>query len=293
MGKEGAFLLEPQYDGVHVRCDRPALVYVLRKSGSWTRKWGVVTSDGRVAATTTFSDIRHPESPHHDLILLCGDKRWGLVNVRTLTTAIPISYDRIDVWGRDLYAAWSGKHVGLVTAAGEWRLPVAAMVDSLPSSLRNNHGPIHAKSGIGLISGDGEIALPCRYEDVGSISEGLVPAKQGGRWGYVNLDGKWIVPPRYEEAGAFLNGFAAVRQDGRVGLIDKRSKVRVPFRYADAGYVLNDRFPFADEKDGKRLWGVADLAGNTILPSEYDCVEWIDLEPGTTRYHGKPGWSEF
>ncbi|NLX13251.1 MAG: WG repeat-containing protein [Phycisphaerales bacterium] len=159
--------------------------------------------------------------------------------------------------------------------------------------MESGYGVVRGRSGVGVIDTQGRIVVAMEYEDAGILSEGLVPAKQGGRWGYVNLDGKWIVPPRYEEAGAFLNGFAAVRQDGRVGLIDKRSKVRVPFRYADAGYVLNDRFPFADEKDGKRLWGVADLAGNTILPSEYDCVEWIDLEPGTTRYHGKPGWSEF
>ena len=84
-----------------------------------------------------------------------------------------------------------------------------------------------------------------------------------------------------------------MRQDGQVGLIDKGGKVRVPFRYADAGYVFERRFPVAVEKDEKRRWGVADLAGNTILPPDYDCVEWIDLAPGTTRYHGNPGWFEY
>ena len=134
---------------------------------------------------------------------------------------------------------------------------------------------------------DGRIALACRYEDVGSLSEGLVAAKQDGRWGYVNLAGEWVVPLRFEEAGTFLNGFAAVRLDGKVGLIGKNGTFRVPCQYADAGYVLDGRFPAARKLDGKRIWGIVDLEGQVVLPLDYDCVEWIDLAPGSTRYHGK------
>ena len=237
--------------------------------------------------------------------------KWGLANLgEDKSLLLPVEHDGVDAWGSrtmldevdaaptrpGLVKASKGGMLALFGVDGHPILPWESATTELPSDhlpLTNGVGKIVCAGKAGLIREDGRIALACRYEDVGSLSEGLVAAKQEGRWGYVKLDGKWIVPPRYEEAGAFRNGFAAVRQDGDVGLIDKRGKVRVPFRYADAGYVLNDRFPFADEKDGKRLWGVADLAGNTILPSEYDCVEWIDLEPGTTRYHGKPGWSEF
>lgn len=222
-------------------------------------------------------------------------KQWRILEAETSDVLVPGEFDKVHGW-QDLVAAWRGGRGALFNDRGLQIIPWEFDLTELPCDydpLVNGVGKIVADGKAGLLRHDGTVALACRYQDVGNLSEGLVPAKQGGRWGYVNLDGKWIVPPRYEEAGAFLNGFAAVRQDGRVGLIDKRGKVRVPFRYADAGYVLNDRFPFADEKDGKRLWGVADLAGNTILPPEYDCVEWIDLEPGETRYHGKPGWSEY
>ena len=69
--------------------------------------------------------------------------------------------------------------------------------------------------------------------------------------------------------------------------------VKVPFQYKDAGYVYNGRFPAAVEKDSKLLWGVADLDGEVVLPIEYDCVEWVDLMPDTTRYHGRRGWLWF
>ena len=145
---------------------------------------------------------------------------------------------------------------------------------------------------LGLYSRNGDNLLPHAYDDIRFESGSPVWCRQEGRWGYVKLDGKWVVPPRYEEAGAFHNGFAAVRQDGKVGLIGRRGRIRVPFRYADAGYVRDGRFPAAVEQDGRLLWGIADLEGNTILPHEYDCVEWDDLTPGKNRYYGKRGWSE-
>jgi len=298
--REGTFLLEPQFFEVKVQGERHALVCVLKKeyiSGSdkkqSVRKWGVVTPDGKVVVPLTFRAIYYQAPPHHDLVVLCDEKKSGLYNVRTLTTILPVDFGAVYPWGNNLYAAWSGKYVGLVNHAGEWCLDHSSMIKYLPHTLQNGCGAIRTESGVGLISDNGEIVLPCEYEDVGFFSEGLVPVKQGGVWGYVNLEGEWLVPPQYEEAGAFRNGLAAVRQDGKVGLIDKQGKTRVPFRYADAGYVLNGRFPFALEREGKQQWGIADLAGKIILPPEYDCVEWIDLEPGKTRYHGKPGWSEF
>lgn len=319
VGLDGVFLIEPCFTQVETSPGRPALVAESKEIRAWpssprvVTRWGVVTDDGIVAATTTFTKVRCLDSPRHDLVVLWIEKKCGLVNVRKLTTLLPIQYDEIEKWIGDLYAVRRGQTVGLVTATGAWRLPLTDKVRSLPSSnkvyewdivrakkegrdlpssLRNNHGPVKAESGTGLIRDDGRILLPCRYEDVGIFSEGLVPVKQKGRWGYMTLEGKRVVPPRYEEAGAFLNGFAAVRQDGKVGLIDRRGRIRVPFRYADAGYVREGRFPVAVEQDGKRLWGIADLQGNTILPHEYDCVEWDDLTPGKTRFHGKRGWSE-
>jgi hypothetical protein len=319
VGQDGGFLIEPCYTWVKTSPGRPALVAEDKEIWNWpsspsvVARWGVVTDDGKVAATTTFTEVGCLGPPHHDLVVLWIEKKCGLVNVRKRTLLLPVQYDEIEEWVGDLYAVRSGQTVGLVTATGEWRLPLTAKVRSLPSAdkvyeweierakregrylpspLHNNHGPVKAESGVGLIRDDGRIVLACRYEDLGVLSDGLVAAKQKGRWGYVNLDGKWIVPPRYEEAGAFLNGFAAVRQDGKVGLIDRRGRIRVPFRYADAGYVRDGRFPAAVEQDGMRLWGIADLDGNIILPIEYDCVEWYDLTPGKTRFHGKRGWSE-
>lgn len=156
VGKDGAFLLDPQFDGVNVRSGDLALVYVLRESYSLNRgshmeeKWGVVTSDGRIALKSAFAGFFEVASTAHDLVKIWNGKwdgmKYGLVNFQTGTPILPLSYDSIDAWGRDLYAARHGEYVGLVTAKGDWRLPLTVMVDSLPSSFHNNHSSIHATS---------------------------------------------------------------------------------------------------------------------------------------------------
>jgi hypothetical protein len=223
-----------------------------------------------------------------------GGKK-GLVRLTDGAILLPREHDAIDAWRGSLVARKQGQ-VALFDVEGRPVLSWEANATELPPGdkpLVNGVGRMVCAGKAGLISEDGRIVLACRYEDVGSFSEGLVPAKRDGLWGHVNTAGEWAVPPLYEDVGAFLDGFAAARKDGKVGLIDKEGKTKVPFQYADAGYVHGGRFPVAVEREGVVRWGIADLDGKVVLPVEYDCVEWVDLMPGTTRYHGKPGWQEF
>lgn len=50
---------------------------------------------------------------------------------------------------------------------------------------------------------------PC-FQAVGSFSEGLAPAKQNGKWGYVNADGQEMVVAQYDLAYPFCEGKAIV-----------------------------------------------------------------------------------
>ena len=128
------------------------------------------------------------------------------------------------------------------------------------------------------------LRLPMEYEDMGAYHEGVAPAKRDGLWGYVDLAGNWAIPPKYEAAEAFVNGYAAVRLEGKVGIVTRADEVAAPFAYEEAGYVYRGMFP---AKVGGK-WGVFGLDGETKLPPEYACIEWIDIrDPRVpTRFHG-------
>jgi hypothetical protein len=234
------------------------------------------------------------------------DGKRGLANLANGDLILPCKYDRIDIWGYKslapgdlvenrslgLVEVWEGKNISLFSAEGTPILTFDAGATELPDylSLVNRRGKIVCKDKVGLINSQGRIVLECLYEDVGHLSEGVAPAKQDGLWGYVDVSGKWEIAPGYEAAGAFLNGYAAVKLEGKTALISREGKTITPFKYNDAGYVQNGRFPASKVHDGKELWGIVDLNGDTILPIEYDAVEWIDIDRGKTQFHGNPGW---
>ncbi len=120
----------------------------------------------------------------------------------------------------------------------------------------------------GLIDGDCNFVLPCRYEDVGHFGEGLVPAKENDKWGFVELSGKWAISPRFENARSFRNGFAPVRVNNKWGFIGKDGKPATPFFYEDVKDVRESHF--RAQVNGK--WGIFALDGTCTLPAEYDKI---------------------
>lgn len=59
------------------------------------------------------------------------------------------------------------------------------------------------------------------------ISDSLMPAFDGEKWGFSSLDGKLIIPFRYDFASSFCNGYAVVKEGEHYILIDSRA-----YRYA-------------------------------------------------------------
>ena len=60
-----------------------------------------------------------------------------------------------------------------------------------------------------------------QWEAMGDIASEYIPAKSGGKWGYISQSGKVLIPYRYLFAGAFKNGVAVVQTvDQRYVYID-------------------------------------------------------------------------
>jgi hypothetical protein len=73
-----------------------------------------------------------------------------------------------------------------------------------------------------------------------SSSEGLVTAKKGDKYGYLNAKGAWVIQPQFDYVGLFQsNGLAIVgnRKPGVLyqGLIDRTGKVVTPLQYKKMG----------------------------------------------------------
>jgi WG repeat protein len=70
------------------------------------------------------------------------------------------------------------------------------------------------------------------YDDVGPFSEGLIPVRFEGRWGYVDAGGRPVIRPRFAGAGAFSEGLAPVHpQVWSCGYADKKGALAIPARF--------------------------------------------------------------
>ncbi len=70
--------------------------------------------------------------------------------------------------------------------------------------------------------------------DVAQFSEGLLRAKNGDKWGFVNENGRWVIAPRFKEAGDFSEGLAAVKIGNKYGYIDQAGNLVIAARYSYA-----------------------------------------------------------
>ena len=72
----------------------------------------------------------------------------------------------------------------------------------------------------GLMDEKGRVIIPAAYEVIRPPSEGLVPFRESGRWGFLKLTGEVCISPRFLEVEHFANNAAVCQsQEGRWGII--------------------------------------------------------------------------
>ena len=64
-----------------------------------------------------------------------------------------------------------------------------------------------------------------QYEQYRMHSEGLMPVKKNGKWGYIDGDGNLVIPCIYDEVSLFNGGIAIVKYNGKEYVIDKKGNV--------------------------------------------------------------------
>ena len=55
-----------------------------------------------------------------------------------------------------------------------------------------NLGRIKLSGKYGFIDKNGEIVIPCQYDQAWAFVDGLARVKMNGRWGYIDTTGKWF-----------------------------------------------------------------------------------------------------
>jgi hypothetical protein len=125
----------------------------------------------------------------------------------------------------------------------------------------------------GAVNRDGTVAVPPRYDWVGTFSDGRAAVRVGGLYGFVDEHGREIIKPQHRVVGDYKFGFAKVDVDGKSGLKDRDGKMAITPKYGFIEAIGPDRFQVTDER---RLGGMQ--GGEDFSPIRYTPSGGIVLE---------------
>ena len=120
---------------------------------------------------------------------------------------------------------------------------------------------------LGLINAQNTIAADFEYEDIGLLSNYLIPVKKNGEYYYINGNGyRKLVPDETAEyLGTFGNGFAPAKYNGTYGYVNNQLK-EFHFEYSYAGCFANGIA--AVQKDNK--WGIINTNFEEVTGFQFD-----------------------
>ena len=123
---------------------------------------------------------------------------------------------------------------------------------------------LQSREGVGAMDISGNIVIsPSKYGGIRGFSDGLFVAKKGfNSVGFVNTKGEEAIPFKFKDARTFSEGLAAVKTDDGWGYINKQGEVVIKFQFEEA-YNFNKGLALVRISEG---YAVIDKQGNTVSP---------------------------
>jgi len=118
------------------------------------------------------------------------------------------------------------------------------------------------------VAQDFDWAIQPQFEEISNFNEGIMLAKQNGKWGFVDKTWNWVIQPQFEFESVrnFYEGLAAIKQDGKWGFIDKTGKWIIEPRFKDI-WNFNEGLAAVMQDD---KWGFIDKTGNWVIQPVFE-----------------------
>lgn len=179
--------------------------------------------------------------------------RNGMVGVMDscCNTIIPCEYQHITPFVKSKAFCKKGEKWGIVKNDGKIIQPCtfseilsdggSVTTENTPSTAFGTY--LYVKEGTkwGMLNLEGMNFIETKYDSLGYFREGMLLAKTGSMYGYINQDGQEATPFTYLQASDFSEGLAAVMTDkGKFFFINQRGDMVIkPKKYDNVGTFIN------------------------------------------------------
>lgn len=208
-----------------------------------------------------------------NLMLVEENSKYGFANKKGQLIIAP-SYEYASDFKNGFAIVEKDNKKGIIDSKAQFVIPMIYSWLELP----NQYGVIRAKkdSLFGLIDISGEEILPFSYNQIGSVSSGLLLIRSGTKYGYSNYKGEIVVSLKYDFAqgallwGEFEKGYAKYMRKEKFGIVDSLGEEVVPAIFENIrSYKDNGLFPV--KKRGK--WGYSNPSLQLIIPYNFQLAE--------------------
>jgi hypothetical protein len=232
----GRVVIEPRFQRAADFSDGRAAVLV-------DGKQVYVDESGRVVLTPEWppaDPVHRPFSSGLAAVRVGG--RFGFMD-REGKLAIPARFTSVDDFSEGLAMVCDAETCAWIGVGGK-----AVVGPGFMSGTAARNGVVAAYLAMGmsrkrvvLMRTDGK-QIPGEFEDAGNLSEGLIPVRVGGEWGYADASGERAIPQRWLWAGDFSEGLAVVKLDrGSCTYIDRKGNPAFAATFRDCGPFANGR----------------------------------------------------
>lgn len=279
-------------------------------------KKGIINRTGKEITPIKY-DGGYPD-PVNGLMIVYIKYIYGFVDT-TGKEIIPLIYNQVKEF--DSERAWvkQGDKKWFIDTKGNTVIDLSAFEET-HDQFGNGLCGVKQANKWGYMDVNGKIVIPCKYDNVKRMTEGLGLVANGGKageygqyegskWGFIDKTGKEVTPLKYDYAQSFIEGIAVVNTGGildsygyasagKWGYIDKTGKEITPLKYdyaqnsSEGMAVVNINGKWNDDRMGGNTiaggqWGFIDTKGNEAIPLQYEEANSFILGESTVKKGGK------
>ena len=187
-------------------------------------KWGLLDKQGNVLCEPMYNDISNFQNGTAVAHL---DNKAMLINTNGEVVKI-YDYNQVERLPNGYAKVQQNNKWGFINPDGEEI--VSPQFDHIYSP--NKEDICHTRVGqkLGLITTDGKVICPAKYEDARSFSEGIAAVKINDKWGIINNDGVELVAHKYDDIED-CDDIIYVCKDGKWGYLDKEFDEACELKY--------------------------------------------------------------
>ena len=270
--------------------------------------FGVIDRSGNIIIEPTYDDVKIP-NPEKPLFVCYEGDSTKVLNERK--EEILTDYDKVEpiqlqntvndlIYEKSVLKYQQDGKYGLIDFEGK-RItkPIYDSIDSL--NYKEGQLLVKQDGKTGVINIKGNTLIDIKYDQInvdgyytkenGYNYSGYIVSTttdQGYRYGYINYDGKLLLEPNYNQLSRVTqiqdnnNAYIICAENGRYGVM-KNDESIIPNEYQSIEYDEGNNL-FTIEK-GKK-YGIANIEGNIIVPTEYSQIDITGVYLYATNDHG-------